>query len=998
MQISSNGLKNVSWPRPLLPALELNQLSTGPSVDSLVPIPGDIIARSPSGYSWSTSNALPSQFYSLKLQQLDPAALLSANVLNRVAYGPTPDDLERLGAIGADAYLEEQLAMESAAFTSDPIDLFASVSTNSAPPVVGPVWTSVTVTGLVTTPTLYMYLTAPGSMSIDNLQIRYAYTLTSVTNNTNTGVMTTNVTAVLTTNLLLNGDFELPLNSGWTVSSNLSGSFLDSSMAASGSNSLRLVASTGGSTQASAIWQALMAAPTTQRGVTNGVFYTNTVSTLRSILSFAYVKNTDSDLLTIRLSGNGLIISGSEPPPPPLWVRGTATGQANATPTIYLYLNGAGEVHIDNLRLVAGSVPDVGPNLLPNGDFESGSLTPWQVTADFTNTTVSDTMAFEGTKSLRIVATAAGSGNGDSVFQTPVAGLVNGQTYTLSYWYTPNPTRTLTARLSGSLLVSSPDTQPSSIRRRLDTSTTDTSLADLRAWFCSRAVGARGQLTEVLLQFFENHFVTQHSKTVDYLDQYYDGGILDRLAAALEYRENSRWRAALANPNCTFYDLLKISAESPAMVIYLDTVNSRGDTNRVANENYARELFELFTMGVDNGYDQNDIVAMSRAWTGWTVDIKPSGDMNNPSAPRSTQYGFYPGAGFNAVSNLFGVWTLSYNPATHGTNRAPLLSLWDTNSPPGNPRATGPKRYPARFGAPWAGTSYQLAIPARTGTNGMQDGYDVIRHLADLAFTSEYLSVKLCRLFIHDDFRHGVYDYTDPNRSAEAELIRQCIATWNTPAADGRKGNLRNVLRTIFASELFRSHAGSMQKVKTPLEYVASSVRALRSVSADGIATASTDGYSFASPLSRMGVMGLFNRADPDGYPESGPPWISAGTLAERLRYVQSYLTAATTANRPSDAGANVCDPVALLKRKLPVASWRNASAVADYFLHTLFPAEGTANLDLYRASAVSFLNTADDGVAVSLFSSLTDTSAAYDTRVRGMVAFLMTTQRFQEQ
>ena len=170
-------------------------------------------------------------------------------------------------------------------------------------------------------------------------------------------------------------------------------------------------------------------------------------------------------------------------------------------------------------------------------------------------------------------------------------------------------------------------------------------------------------------------------------------------------------------------------------------------------------------------------------------------------------------------------------------------------------------------------------------------------------------------MFIHDHFEHGVYDYTDPNRSAEAELIRQCMATWQAPGPDGRRGNIRAILRTIFNSDLFRSHGGSLQKIKTPLEFVASSVRALRSANANGTFTATTDGFSFISPLSRMGSMSLFNRADPDGYPEFGPPWISAGTLAERLRFTQSFLTAATTANRPTDSGNCFSDPVALLKR-----------------------------------------------------------------------------------
>ena len=74
---------------------------------------------------------------------------------------------------------------------------------------------------------------------------------------------------------------------------------------------------------------------------------------------------------------------------------------------------------------------------------------------------------------------------------------------------------------------------------------------------------------------------------------------------------------------------------------------------------------------------------------------------------------------------------------------------------------------------------------------------------------------------------------------------------------------------------------------------------------------------------------------------------------------------------------------------------------MADYFLSILYPGEGKANLDLYRASAINFLNRSDDGLSSSPFSALTPSNVAatpYDTRVRSMVAMLMTLQRFQEQ
>ena len=189
--------------------------------------------------------------------------------------------------------------------------------------------------------------------------------------------------------------------------------------------------------------------------------------------------------------------------------------------------------------------------------------------------------------------------------------------------------------------------------------------------------------------------------------------------------------------------------------------------------------------------------------------------------------------------------------------------------------------------------------------------------------------------------------------------------------------------------------------MKTPFEFVASSLRALRSTNSSGGLTATTDGYSFATPLNNMGQMLLFDRAAPDGYPEVAAPWISGGTLVERIRFVQA-LRMTNGASGRSDAGAQLVDPVGVLKKKVTSGNWNNAGAVADYFLSILFPSEGAGNLALYRNAAsaptVNYLNTADNGVTASLFSGLGNTSGTYENRVRGMVAMMMAFQRFQEQ
>ena len=120
----------------------------------------------------------------------------------------------------------------------------------------------------------------------------------------------------------------------------------------------------------------------------------------------------------------------------------------------------------------------------------------------------------------------------------------------------------------------------------------------LRTSQVSRAINSKRQLLEIMTQFWESHFNTDLSKTK---------------TVAYEYQEQTLFREnALGN----FRDLLQISATSPAMLKYLDNeVNYKDEPN----ENYARELMELHTLGVDNGYTPNDIAEVARVFTGWGI-------------------------------------------------------------------------------------------------------------------------------------------------------------------------------------------------------------------------------------------------------------------------------------------------------------------------------------------------------------------------------------------
>ena len=655
------------------------------------------------------------------------------------------------------------------------------------------------------------------------------------------------------------------------------------------------------------------------------------------------------------------------------WQYFTTNGNGTSGARLLVYLNSPGDLYLDEIKLVLGTVPEAGTNIIRNGDFESPlSSSDFVMASTYSGrSAISTEVKHSGNSSLHVVGIASGTVNA-AITQTLSPALVATNKYTLSYWFYPgtNAISSPTVQLSGTTISNTP--YPLTLHTKLESNAA--TMEELRAWHVQHAVRSKRQLLEVMLQFLDNHFVTQYTKSNDYFGFYGENNIQGRTATNLEYRELERWRQALLNPACTFKDLLRISAESSAMIIYLDTVNSRGDGRNVANENYARELLELFTFGVDNGYDQNDIVETSKTFTGWTVALAAAGNESNPLGPRLANP-------VSSATNFTGLWAFTYNSTRHNTNSKSIFPL---------------KTVPARFGSPYAGRSYQLSIPIRTGTNSLQDAYDVVNHLADQPFTQEFLSVKLCRLFVHDDFNLG-YDFTDPNLSEEGKLVRQCMLAWENA---NPKGQIRPVLATIFNSDLFRGNGGSLQKVKTPLEYTVSAVRALRSAKPDGTYTAETDGI-LSSPMQRMGNMNLFDRFEPDGYPETAPGWISTGTLSERIRWMQAFLIQSTQ-NGHSDVGnsVTVSDPVALITNKLAATSRTNAPAVADYFLGILYPGEGKANLDAYRSSAITFLNSGDDGVTTSAFNTLSTTGnpSPYDTRVRGMVGMLMTLQRFHEQ
>lgn len=121
----------------------------------------------------------------------------------------------------------------------------------------------------------------------------------------------------------------------------------------------------------------------------------------------------------------------------------------------------------------------------------------------------------------------------------------------------------------------------------------------LRAGALLRQIYGRRQIHEMMVEFWNDHFNISVDKDPGWALKVVDD------------REVIRQHAF-----GSFHDLLSASAHSPAMLVYLDNQANKKDA---PNENYARELLELHTLGIDGGYTQADVVELARCLTGWSV-------------------------------------------------------------------------------------------------------------------------------------------------------------------------------------------------------------------------------------------------------------------------------------------------------------------------------------------------------------------------------------------
>jgi len=340
-------------------------------------------------------------------------------------------------------------------------------------------------------------------------------------------------------------------------------------------------------------------------------------------------------------------------------------------------------------------------------------------------------------------------------------------------------------------------------------------MAELHASRILRAVYSERQLQEVMVDFWTNHFNVFAGKGADrWLLPSYD-------------RDTIR-----PNAMSKFSTLLQATAQSPAMLFYLDNFQSvspnananrgRGPLQRLLaerapqpqqqrrgiNENYARELMELHTLGVDGGYTQKDVQEVARCFTGWTI-FQPRGGAAAVNAMRSGE-----GARRNAG-------TFFFNQRVHDDGEKTVL---------------GHK------------------IPAG---GGIKDGLTVLDILAHHPSTAKFIATKLVRHFVSDN----------PPQA----LVDRVAATYTKS-----DGDIREMLKTIFFSKEFNSNEAYRAKIKRPFELVVSAIRTLGAETNGGPQTHQW--------IARMGEP-LYGFQTPNGYSDAAESWVNTGGLLERMNF-----------------------------------------------------------------------------------------------------------------
>jgi hypothetical protein len=242
---------------------------------------------------------------------------------------------------------------------------------------------------------------------------------------------------------------------------------------------------------------------------------------------------------------------------------------------------------------------------------------------------------------------------------------------------------------------------------------------------------------------------------------------------------------------------------------------------RGINENYARELMELHTLGVDGGYTQKDIVEVAKAFTGWTIaDAR--------------------GYRRAAASTI------------KGTDDRRLARL---QRMPGVPDDIESGEF--YFNERWHEKGPKTVLGQKVDAGGINDGMKVIDILVGSPATAKFIAKKLAVKFVSDN----------PSQA----LVGRVAAAFTKS-----KGDIKTTLRALFNDKEFFAPENYRAKIKTPFELAVSSIRTL-----GGQTNAS---QAMIGMLTKLGEVPYGYQA-PTGYPDTAEDWVNTGALLERLNF-----------------------------------------------------------------------------------------------------------------
>lgn len=371
------------------------------------------------------------------------------------------------------------------------------------------------------------------------------------------------------------------------------------------------------------------------------------------------------------------------------------------------------------------------------------------------------------------------------------------------------------------------------------------------------------QLREVMAQFWRRHFNTSYSTVRSYfIGQGVPSATASNLAAYFEWLQMDQFRSHALG---TFEDLLTSSARGTSMLIYLDGVIN-GVTSggmQVENENYARELLELHTLGATQridltaiglgiidapNYSQNDIDQVARAFSGWSLAQAGTG--------AASTFSFT----FNSANHIVGG-----NTTVAGTTpgRDIFYSIAGSNPNAGaiNPNVIG------------------LTIPI--DSTNTSEGDAILQFLANNPVTKDYIVRKLYSYFISEDSP----PINDP-------VILAGVNAWGNNG-----GNICAVLLAMLDTEpRFRNDIGiRWELARTPLQAMGQTVRFMggRVVAAT---TTETRGRlsGIRDHLEDVAGQFLMRYPSPEGYPTEVRDQLTTSQYLARVRFNTEIYSAYT--------------------------------------------------------------------------------------------------------